>query len=28
MCIFIAPSVYEFSAFNGASLGLRWELGP
>jgi hypothetical protein len=26
-CLFVAPSIYEFGLLNGASLGLRWEVG-
>jgi hypothetical protein len=27
-CLFVSPALYEFSAFNGGSIGLRWEVGP
>lgn len=27
-CLFVSPALYEFSALNGASIGLRWEVGP
>jgi hypothetical protein len=27
-CLFVSPVLYEFSAFNGGSIGLRWEVGP
>ena len=28
VCVFVAPSVYEFGFGNGASVGFRWEIGP
>jgi hypothetical protein len=27
-CLFVSPALYEFSALNGGSIGLRWEVGP
>jgi hypothetical protein len=27
-CLIVSPALYEFSAFNGGSIGLRWEVGP
>jgi hypothetical protein len=27
-CLFFAPALYEVGAFNGGSIGLRWEMGP
>jgi hypothetical protein len=27
-CVFVSPALYEFSPFNGGSIGLRWEVGP
>jgi hypothetical protein len=27
LCGFVSPAIYEFGALNGASFGLRWELG-
>jgi hypothetical protein len=27
-CLVVSPVLYEFSAFNGGSIGLRWEVGP
>ena len=27
-CLVVSPALYEFSAFNGGSIGLRWEVGP
>lgn len=27
-CLFATPSLYEFGAFNGGAVGLRWEMGP
>jgi hypothetical protein len=28
LCVFVAPTIYEFGLVNGGSAGLRWELGP
>ncbi len=27
LCLFVEPHLYEFGGFNGASAGLRWEIG-
>ncbi len=27
-CLLVSPALYEFSALNGGSIGLRWEVGP
>jgi hypothetical protein len=27
-CLFVSPALYEFAAFDGGSIGLRWEVGP
>jgi len=27
-CLVVSPALYEFSAMNGGSIGLRWEVGP
>ncbi len=27
-CLLVSPALYEFSAMNGGSIGLRWEVGP
>jgi hypothetical protein len=27
-CLFVSPALFEFSALNGGSIGLRWEVGP
>jgi len=27
-CVIVSPALYEFSAFNGGSIGIRWEVGP
>jgi hypothetical protein len=27
-CLLVSPALYEFSSFNGGSIGLRWEVGP
>jgi hypothetical protein len=27
-CLFVSPAIFEFSALNGGSIGLRWEVGP
>jgi hypothetical protein len=27
-CLVVSPALYEFSALNGGSIGLRWEVGP
>ncbi len=28
ICVYVAPTLYEFGLVNGGSAGLRWELGP
>jgi hypothetical protein len=28
VCLLVSPALYEFSTFNGGSIGLRWEVGP
>ena len=28
LCLFVEPHLYEYTPFNGASAGLRWEVGP
>jgi hypothetical protein len=28
VCLFVSPALYEFSAFDGGSIGLRCEVGP
>jgi hypothetical protein len=28
VCVLVSPALYEFSALNGGSIGLRWEVGP
>jgi hypothetical protein len=28
VCLFVAPSIYEFGFGTGAYAGIRWEIGP
>jgi hypothetical protein len=28
VCLLLSPALYEFTALNGGSIGLRWEVGP